>query len=94
MNESVGFYIPLGVVSAFWFLVGVLGPVFVPKGPSKMLLSVSIVLTAVCCYLFWIGFYLAQYHPFFGPSLKTGSIRIIQQQWTLGTSKILSYAVK
>ncbi|CAH8613984.1 unnamed protein product [Schistosoma rodhaini] len=51
MNESVGFYIPLGVVSAFWFLVGFLGPVFVPKGPNKMLLSVSIVLTAVCCYL-------------------------------------------
>ncbi|KAH8857867.1 V-type proton ATPase subunit e [Schistosoma japonicum] len=82
MNESTSFYIPLGVVSAFWFLVGVLGPIFVPRGPSKMLLSMSIILTAVCCYLFWIGFYLAQYHPFFGPSLKTRSIRIMQQQWT------------
>nr|CAX70578.1 hypotheticial protein [Schistosoma japonicum] len=36
MNESTSFYIPLGVVSAFWFLVGVLGPIFVPRGPSKM----------------------------------------------------------
>ncbi|KAH8857871.1 hypothetical protein KSF78_0008726 [Schistosoma japonicum] len=64
MNESTSFYIPLGVVSAFWFLVGVLGPIFVPRGPSKMyhkvlliihfffrLLSMSIILTAVCCYL-------------------------------------------
>ncbi|CAH8572150.1 unnamed protein product [Heterobilharzia americana] len=82
MNINTGFYVPFGVVTAFWFLVAILGPIFVPKGPNKMLLSVSVVLTAACCYLFWVGFYLAQTHPFFGPSLRSETVRIIQQQWT------------
>ncbi|KAA0183409.1 ATPase H+-transporting V0 subunit e2 [Fasciolopsis buskii] len=85
-----GFYVPLSVVSAVWLLVALLGPVFVPKGPNRLLIVISTVLTAACCYLFWVGTFLAQFHPLFGPQLSNESARIIMRNWTVSVFDLTS----
>ncbi|TPP63160.1 ATPase H+-transporting V0 subunit e2 [Fasciola gigantica] len=76
-----GFYVPLAVVSAIWLLVALLGPVFVPKGPNRLMIVISTVLTAACCYIFWVGTFLAQFHPLFGPQLSNRTATIIKHSW-------------
>ncbi|KAF6770760.1 hypothetical protein AHF37_10708 [Paragonimus kellicotti] len=81
MDSARGFYIPLAVVSIFWLLVAILGPVFVPKGPHRTLIVVSTLLTAGCCYIFWLGIFLAQYKPIFGPVLARRTLFIMERYW-------------
>ncbi|VUZ55945.1 unnamed protein product [Hymenolepis diminuta] len=78
---SLGFFIPFAVMTSFWGLVGIIGPFCVPKSPNKELWRVSIVLTAICCYLSWLIFFLAQWHPFYGPTLSSKTLRVMQLEW-------------
>ncbi|VDL19567.1 unnamed protein product [Hymenolepis diminuta] len=89
---SLGFFIPFAVMTSFWGLVGIIGPFCVPKSPNKeyvrcsyfvnfRLWRVSIVLTAICCYLSWLIFFLAQWHPFYGPTLSSKTLRVMQLEW-------------
>ncbi|KHJ78587.1 ATP synthase subunit H [Oesophagostomum dentatum] len=50
----MGVIIPLVSVTAFWLLIGVGGPFLVPKGPNRGIIQTMIIMTAVCCHLFWI----------------------------------------
>uniref|UniRef100_A0AC34QV04 V-type proton ATPase subunit n=1 Tax=Panagrolaimus sp. JU765 TaxID=591449 RepID=A0AC34QV04_9BILA len=74
-------WIPLVVVTAFWALVGIGGPIFVPRGPNKGIIQTMIVLTAVCCHLFWIVVYLHQLNPLIGPQIPVRTVLWISEMW-------------
>lgn len=66
----MGILIPLVSVSAFWAIIGFGGPWIVPKGPNRGIylqfyftislntisgiIQLMIIMTAVCCWMFWI----------------------------------------
>ncbi|KAE9553417.1 hypothetical protein FO519_003376 [Halicephalobus sp. NKZ332] len=74
-------WIPLVAVTAFWALVGIGGPLFVPSGPNKGIIQTMIVLTAVCCHMFWIIVYLHQLNPLIGPQLSVRTVMWISEMW-------------
>lgn len=40
-----------------------------------------IIMTAVCCYMFWILVFLHQLNPLIGPQLDVKTIRWMSDQW-------------
>ncbi|KAK5968024.1 V-type proton ATPase subunit e [Trichostrongylus colubriformis] len=77
----MGVVIPLVSVTAFWLLVGAGGPFLVPKGPNRGIIQTMIIMTAVCCHLFWILIYLHQLNPLIGPQINVKTIRWISLKW-------------
>ncbi|KAF6198998.1 hypothetical protein GE061_007021 [Apolygus lucorum] len=73
--------IPCALITGFWAIVGIVAPIFVPKGPNKGIIQLSLVLTAVTCYLFWLCTYMSQMNPLIGPKLKTHMILNIAREW-------------
>ncbi|KAK8781270.1 hypothetical protein V5799_017389 [Amblyomma americanum] len=39
------------------------------------------VITAVCCYTFWLGPFMMQYHPLIGPQLDTVTAHMMYEEW-------------
>lgn len=72
--------IPLIVVTCFWLIVGGILPFFA-KGPNKELVRVCLVLTAVCCYTFWLCTFLHQLNPLIGPQLTNETAKALQTLW-------------
>ncbi|OZC08010.1 ATP synthase subunit H [Onchocerca flexuosa] len=77
----MGVFIPVFTVTAFWMIVGVGGPFIIPKGPNRGIIQTMVVLTACCCWLFWVLVYLHQLNPLIGPQLPVRTIRWISEKW-------------
>jgi len=77
--------VPIIVMSIIWGLVGILGPFVVPRGPNKGVIQTCLILTAVCCYIFWLVVYLSQLNPLLGPLLDNKTITIMQNEWGKST---------
>ncbi|XP_076468270.1 V-type proton ATPase subunit e 1-like [Babylonia areolata] len=77
----------IGIVSGVFGFIGIILPILVQcfmwKSPNKGVVQMCLVLTAVCCYLFWISTYLCQLNPLIGPQLETHLIRMIQLEWPM-----------
>ncbi|CAB3406729.1 unnamed protein product [Caenorhabditis bovis] len=74
-------WIPLVSVSAFWAVIGFGAPWIVPKGPNRGIIQLMIIMTAVCCWMFWIMVYLHQLNPLIGPQINVKTIRWISEKW-------------
>ncbi|KAI3411956.1 V-type proton ATPase subunit e [Globodera pallida] len=74
-------WIPFIIVTLFWAVLGAGGPFLVPSGMNRGIIQTMIVLTAVCCYLFWLIVYLHQLNPLIGPQLPVKTIWWIHHTW-------------
>ena len=72
--------VPVLVVTLFWALFGLILPCCV-GGPNKQVIRVSLVLTAICCWLFWFCTYLHQLNPLIGPELRPEEAIAVLKQW-------------
>ncbi|XP_020807687.1 V-type proton ATPase subunit e [Drosophila serrata] len=68
-------------VTAFWAGVAKFGPILFSKAPQQDLVRCVCLLTAACCWLFWLCCYLAQLNPLLGPKLNQNTIKIIAKSW-------------
>ena len=74
--------IVFGIVTGFWGIVGIIGPLFISRdSESASVYRVCIVMTAVCCWLHWSLCLLSQANPLSGPQLKKEAVNIIQWTW-------------
>ncbi|XP_012945551.1 V-type proton ATPase subunit e [Aplysia californica] len=75
----------VGIITAVWAFVGIVLPVLVHflmgRSPNKGIVQICLVLTAVCCYIFWLTTFISQLNPLIGPELDVGLIRMIQMEW-------------
>ncbi|TPP64741.1 hypothetical protein FGIG_11114 [Fasciola gigantica] len=77
----MGYEVPLTVITIFWVLVGCGGPLVVPKGPNRPMIQLMLILTSVCCYLFWLMCSMPQINPLFGPQIPSHVVRVLQREW-------------
>ncbi|XP_033342994.2 V-type proton ATPase subunit e 2-like [Megalopta genalis] len=75
-------WIPILFFTALWAIVGILLPIFVPKGVNRGILQVILMLTAFTCWLFWLCCYMAQMNPLIGPRLTNTTIFIMAREWS------------
>ncbi|XP_056632990.1 V-type proton ATPase subunit e-like [Diorhabda carinulata] len=78
MGASV---IPFVIFTVLWGGIGIILPIFVPKGPNRGIVQVILMLTGVCCWLFWLCCYVAQMNPLIGPKLEQNIILIMAEKW-------------
>jgi len=75
----------VGIMTSIWAFVGIIMPIlvqfFMSNSPNKGITQICLVLTAVCCYIFWLTTFIAQLNPLIGPELESGLIRMIQMEW-------------
>ncbi|KXJ18929.1 V-type proton ATPase subunit e [Exaiptasia diaphana] len=72
--------IPVIIVTVFWLIVGAVVPCFI-RGKNKSLIQTMLVLTAVCCWIFWLCCYLSQLNPLIGPSIDADVLKDIVKEW-------------
>ncbi|EDV95847.1 V-type proton ATPase subunit e [Drosophila grimshawi] len=75
--------LPILFFTALWAAVGIGGPMITPRGPQQKLTQCILMLTAVCCWLFWLCCYLTQMNPLIGPRLSKHAIAIIADSWNM-----------
>ncbi|KAK9884436.1 hypothetical protein WA026_007283 [Henosepilachna vigintioctopunctata] len=73
--------LPFIIFTVFWGAIGGVAPFFVPKGPNKGIIQVLLILTGICCWLFWLCCYVVQMNPLIGPKLEKEILLILAKQW-------------
>ncbi|XP_040576351.1 V-type proton ATPase subunit e 2 [Lepeophtheirus salmonis] len=74
-------WLPITLFTVLWGIVGAVLPIFVPKGPNKSLIQVSLMITGACCWLFWLCCYMAQMNPLIGPIVKREALIAMKNYW-------------
>jgi V-type H+-transporting ATPase subunit e len=77
-------WLPVLLFSVLWGVVGIVLPFVVPRGPHKSVIQVTLMLTAACCWLFWLCCYMSQMNPLIGPSLETKALYAMRVHWDGG----------
>ncbi|CAG9772603.1 unnamed protein product [Ceutorhynchus assimilis] len=73
--------LPFIIFTVLWGGVGIVLPIIVPKGPNRGIIQVILMLTGVCCWLFWLCCYVAQMNPLIGPKLDKHTIMVMAKAW-------------
>ncbi|GFS63003.1 v-type proton ATPase subunit e 2 [Nephila pilipes] len=73
--------VPFVIFTLFWGVIGGVLPWFVPAGINKGVIQTMLVLTAVCCYLFWLCCYMSQMNPLIGPQLTRTTLAVMKEVW-------------
>ncbi|CAB3223872.1 unnamed protein product [Arctia plantaginis] len=81
-------YFPIYVVTAVMAGVFVVGPIVVPRGPHRGLIRVSLMLTTISLWLFWVTIYIAQINPLMGPRMDNASLAWIGYCWGEDPKKV------
>jgi len=80
-REMGAAFFPVLFFTALWGGVGIAMPIMTPKGPHQNLIRCILMLTAACCWLFWLCCYMAQMNPLIGPKLKRDVVAMIGKSW-------------
>jgi V-type H+-transporting ATPase subunit e len=75
-------WVPVIIFTTIWAIVGGILPFIAPRGPQKGVQIVVLVLTASCCWLFWLCCYMSQMNPLIGPVLSQSSLFAIKKYWS------------
>jgi len=79
---NIGTVLPAVVMTIFWLIIGGVVPWLIPKGDNKGIIQTMLVMTSVCCYMFWLSTWLMQMNPLVGPSISETAMRVAQAQWS------------
>ncbi|OQR79730.1 V-type proton ATPase subunit e 2-like [Tropilaelaps mercedesae] len=64
-----------------WVAIGAGTPWFVPNKSWRPLAQMVIVMSSVCCYVFWLCTYIAQMNPLIGPLLERNTLIAASAAW-------------
>ncbi|XP_023322674.1 V-type proton ATPase subunit e 1 [Eurytemora carolleeae] len=73
--------IPVLFFTIVWGVVGGILPFLIPASPHKSVIQVSLLLTGICCWLFWLCCYMSQMNPLIGPILENKALFAMKQEW-------------
>jgi len=73
--------IPVLFFTVLWGVVAGILPFVIPRSPHKSVIQVTLVLTGICCWLFWLCCYMSQMNPLIGPILDTKALFAMKQEW-------------
>ncbi|XP_003743587.1 V-type proton ATPase subunit e 1 [Galendromus occidentalis] len=73
--------IPFLFFTVFWGIIGFVVPILIPRSDNRALIQTLVMLTAACCYLFWLCVWLSQLNPLIGPILSKDVIWMITEYW-------------
>ena len=74
-------WVPVFIFTAIWGIVGGVLPFFVPKNRNRGVIQVTLILTGVCCWLFWLCCYMCQMNPLIGPVLDQRALFAVKTLW-------------
>ncbi|XP_045482547.1 V-type proton ATPase subunit e-like [Harmonia axyridis] len=73
--------ISFAVATAFWAIIGIIAPLCVPRGRNRSIIRLCLILTAICCWLFWFCAFVVQMNPLLGPKIEKDHYLIMARNW-------------
>ncbi|XP_044762152.1 V-type proton ATPase subunit e-like [Coccinella septempunctata] len=82
VRVKMGFsLISFAISTAFWGAIGIIGPFCVPRSRNRSIIRLCLILTAICCWLFWLCSYVVQMNPLLGPKMYKEKFLIMAKNW-------------
>lgn len=72
---------PFWIMTGFWLFVGCILPWAIPVSDNRSIIQTMLILTSICCYVFWLGPYMMQFNPVIAPTLKEKNYFIAWAGW-------------